>query len=228
MNLNKLRSVEAAGRNIISPSILAADFLRLGEQINILNESDAEWIHIDVMDGLFVPNITIGTPVVKQVRQATPKVLDVHLMIMQPERYVDVYADAGADVLTIHEEATENLPDAIAHIQERGMLAGVSIKPNTPVERLRKVLPSLDLVLLMSVEPGFGGQCFIEKSLERLQQLQQLKQVEGNKKCLISIDGGIDKQTAKLAKSLGVDVLVAGSYIFNGDIKRNIQSLYRL
>ena len=183
---------------IISPSILAADFGNLGRDVAMLNESRAEWIHFDVMGGVFVPNISFGFPVLQSVRSATEKVLDVHLMIVDPIRYVKRFAEAGADIITFHYEATENPRECIAAIREAGAKVGISIKPATDVSVLGELLKEIDMVLVMSVEPGFGGQSFIESGAD----------------CLIEVDGGISERNAASIFAAGADVLVAGSSVF--------------
>ncbi len=198
---------------IISPSILAADFGNLGRDVAMLNESRAEWIHFDVMDGVFVPNISFGFPVLQSVRSATEKVLDVHLMIVDPIRYVKRFAEAGADIITFHYEATENPRECIAAIREAGARVGISIKPATDVSVLGELLKEIDMVLVMSVEPGFGGQSFIESSLDKISRLKGMI-LESGADCLIEVDGGISERNAASIFAAGADVLVAGSSVF--------------
>lgn len=198
---------------IISPSILAADFGNLGRDVAMLNESRAEWIHFDVMDGVFVPNISFGFPVLQSVRSATEKVLDVHLMIVDPIRYVKRFAEAGADIITFHYEATENPRECIAAIREAGARVGISIKPATDVSVLGELLKEIDMVLVMSVEPGFGGQSFIGSSLDKISRLKGMI-LESGADCLIEVDGGISERNAASIFAAGADVLVAGSSIF--------------
>lgn len=198
---------------IISPSILAADFGNLGRDVAMLNESRAEWIHFDVMDGVFVPNISFGFPVLQSVRSATEKVLDVHLMIVDPIRYVKRFAEAGADIITFHYEATENPRECIAAIREAGARVGISIKPATDVSVLGELLKEIDMVLVMSVEPGFGGQSFIESSLDKISRLKGMI-LESGADCLIEVDGGISERNAASIFAAGADVLVVGSSVF--------------
>lgn len=210
---------------IIAPSVLSADFLNLGRDIEMLNQSKAEWIHLDIMDGLFVPNISFGLPVVQAIRKATTKTLDVHLMIEQPERYITAFADAGADVLTLHYEASRHLHRAMQQIRDAGMKAGVVLNPHTPVELLQDLLPYLDLVLLMSVNPGFGGQKFIPQILDktvRLKKMIEKRELE----VLIEVDGGVNAETAAQLFDAGADALVAGSYVFGSeDPQKTIERL---
>jgi ribulose-phosphate 3-epimerase len=199
---------------IVAPSILSADFLNLGKDIEMLNNSQAEWIHIDVMDGVFVPNISYGIPIVKAVKKISKKLLDVHLMIVQPERYFEAFRDAGADVLTFHYEASVHLHRSVALVHELGMKAGVVLNPHTSVDVLSEILPDLDLVLLMSVNPGYGGQKFIENTYKKITALKQMILATG-KNILIEVDGGVDLTNAGKLIRTGVDVLVAGNTVFS-------------
>ena len=201
---------------IISPSVLSADFGHLADDIAMLDRSEAEWIHIDVMDGVFVPNISFGFPVMGPIRQGTKKVLDTHLMIVNPEKYVERFVRAGADIVTIHLEATEDVRGAIAMIKKAGAKAGVSIKPKTPVAAVAPYLNELDLVLVMSVEPGFGGQSFIPGSLEKIAQLRAMAREMGLE-TIIEVDGGISARNAGAVYGAGADVLVAGSSVFGAE-----------
>ncbi|MBR6830858.1 MAG: ribulose-phosphate 3-epimerase [Tidjanibacter sp.] len=198
---------------IISPSMLAADFGHLERDTKMINESAAEWIHFDVMDGVFVPNISFGFPVLSAITKASPKFMDVHLMIIEPERYVKRFADAGADLITVHYEAVEDLRACLKLIKECGAKAGVSIKPATPVDVLAEYLDEIDLVLIMSVEPGFGGQSFIPESPDKVRKLRKMIDEKG---CdtLIEIDGGVSSENAGMLFEAGCDVLVAGSAVF--------------
>lgn len=209
---------------IVAPSILSADFLRLGEAIHMVEESEAEWVHCDIMDGHFVPNISYGIPVVKAVRPATKKVVDCHLMIEHPELYVGAFADAGADMITVHQEACTHLDRQVAQIHDLGCKAGVALNPATPVETLVDVLHAVDMVLIMSVNPGFGGQKFIPRALDKVRRLRALAP-----DLLIQVDGGVNAETGAQLVAAGADVLVAGSYVFGAaEPKEAIHSLYLL
>lgn len=196
--------------------MLSADFGHLERDTRMVDASAAEWVHIDVMDGVFVPNISFGFPVLKAIRKATAKFLDVHLMIVSPEKYVARFAEAGADLVTFHLEATDDPAGCVALIRRAGAKAGVSIKPATPVEALREVLPLVDLVLVMSVEPGFGGQSFIPGSLEKIAQLRAMAREMGLE-TIIEVDGGISARNAGAVYGAGADVLVAGSSVFGAE-----------
>lgn len=203
-------------RRIIAPSVLSADFLNLGRDIEMLNASEAEWIHLDIMDGRFVPNISFGIPVVHAIRKATTKTLDVHLMIEEPEKYITAFANAGADVLTLHYEASRHLHRAMQQIHDAGMQAGVVLNPHTPVELLHDLLPYLDVVLLMSVNPGFGGQKFILQVLDKVIRLRRMID-ERNLDVIIEVDGGVNDLTAPQLFEAGAEALVAGSYVFGSE-----------
>ena len=205
--------------------MLSADFGHLGRDTRMIDRSAAEWVHIDVMDGVFVPNISFGFPVLKAIRKATSKFLDVHLMIVSPERYVERFVEAGADLVTFHLEAAEDPAVCAALIRRAGAKVGVSIKPATPVEALREVLPAVDLVLVMSVEPGFGGQSFIEGSLEKIRRLRALVRELGLD-TVIEVDGGISAANAREVFEAGAEVLVAGSAVFKaGDPEAEIRRI---
>ena len=211
----------------ISPSILSADFSKLREEIKRLEEGGADMIHVDVMDGHFVPNLTIGPPVIKTLRNYTKLPFDVHLMIKPVHKYIKNYADAGADIITIHPETTDNLKDSIKHIKELGKKVGVSLNPETKIDIIKKSLKEIDLVLIMSVHPGFGGQKFIPEILSKIKKLKHIKLKE-NLKFDIEVDGGIDFNNSKLVIEAGANILVSGTTIFksnNGDIKKNIETL---
>ena len=198
---------------IIAPSLLAANFLELGNACEMLNKSEAEWFHLDVMDGSFVPNISFGLPVIEQIRKATSKVCDVHLMIVNPEKYITAFKKAGADILTVHYEACPHLKETLAQIKAEGMKAGVAINPNTDVEVLAPFISEIDLVCVMSVYPGFGGQKFIETTYEKVRALKQIILKAGSS-TLIEIDGGVDSNNAATLSKAGADVLVAGTTVF--------------
>lgn len=211
----------------IAPSILSADFARLAEGVAEAEEGGADWIHVDVMDGHFVPNITIGIPVVAALRKVTELPLDVHLMIEKPERYVEAFADAGADWLTVHQEASVHLHRTIQAIQGRGMKAGVSLNPSTPVSALEEVAPCLDMVLIMSVNPGFGGQSFITSSTGKVARTRSLLDDVGRAGVEIQVDGGIGPQTVGAVASAGATVVVAGAAVFRGagSVAENIAAI---
>ena len=201
---------------IIAPSILAADFANLGRDVRMINESEADWIHIDVMDGRFVPNISFGFPVMEAIKRYSEKPLDVHLMIVEPERYISEFKKAGADILTVHIEASNHLHRTITAIKEAGMKAGVSLNPHTPVSTLEEILPFLDLVLIMSVNPGYGGQKFIESTYDKIKKVKQLKTATGSS-AIIEVDGGVGIKNASDLIRAGAEALVAGSSVFNSD-----------
>lgn len=196
--------------------MLAADFTNLDKDIEMINNSDADMLHLDVMDGVFVPNISFGFPVLKQVSAICRKPLDVHLMIVEPEKWISQVRDIGADMMNIHQEACLHLYSTISHIHEAGMKAGVTLCPATPVSTLTDIISDLDMVLLMSVEPGFGGQKFIPHTLEKVRQLRKLISESGSR-ALIEIDGGVNAKTAPQLAEAGADILVAGSYVFGSD-----------
>jgi len=210
----------------IAPSILSADFCNLTREIVDVEKAGADWIHLDVMDGQFVPNITMGPKMVKAVRRSTKLPLDVHLMIANPERWLSTFAEAGADMITVHAEACIHLDRTLGQIRELGKLAGVALNPSTSEQVLQYVLAKLDLILVMSVNPGFGGQHFIEEIVPKITKIRQMLDEAGNKQCLISVDGGINKDTAARCIQAGAQVLVAGNAIYeSNDYGQAIKSL---
>jgi ribulose-phosphate 3-epimerase len=198
---------------IIAPSLLASNFLRLEDECKMLNESEADWFHLDVMDGRFVPNISFGLPVIEQIRKTTTKICDVHLMIVEPEKYAEDFKKAGADILTVHYEACHHLHRNIQQIKSLGMQAGVALNPHTPVHLLQDILQDIDVVLLMSVNPGFGGQKFIPHTIDKIKELRRMID-EKKFSAKIEIDGGVTIENAKMILDAGADVLVAGNTVF--------------
>lgn len=198
---------------IVSPSVLSADFANLQRDVEMLNESQAQWIHIDVMDGVFVPNISFGIPVTAAIAKHAKKVMDVHLMIVNPDAYIEEFKNAGAEYLTVHYEACTHLHRTVQNIHSHGMKAGVALNPHTPVHLLKDILGELDLVLIMSVNPGFGGQKFIERTYDKIKELKTMI-VEGGYSTLIEVDGGVNADNAVRLKEAGADALVAGNFVF--------------
>ncbi|MBN2682552.1 MAG: ribulose-phosphate 3-epimerase [Bacteroidales bacterium] len=198
---------------LIAPSLLSADFANLQRDIEMINSSAADWFHIDVMDGLFVPNISFGFPVIQHIKKHASKPLDVHLMIVDPDRFIDEFKNVGADVLTVHYEACNHLHRTVQRIKSLGMGAGVSLNPHTPVSLLEDILPDTDLILIMSVNPGFGGQKFIENTYKKVSELKNMI-IKTGAKTLIEVDGGVDLNNARKLIDAGADVLVAGSFVF--------------
>ncbi|MBC5628455.1 ribulose-phosphate 3-epimerase [Clostridium sp. NSJ-6] len=211
----------------IAPSILSADFSNLGEDIEKLHNAGADFIHIDVMDGKFVPNISFGMPIIKAIRNRTDKVFDVHLMIEEPSKYIDEFIAAGADLITIHYEAEKHIDRAIQYIKSKGIKAAVALNPGTPTYVLKDIISELDMVLIMSVNPGFGGQKFIKYSIDKIKEVKAMSE-KYNKDLLIQVDGGVDPSNVSDVIEAGANVIVAGSAVFkNGEIEKNISSLRR-
>lgn len=201
---------------LVAPSLLSANFLQLEKDIEMMNESEADWIHLDIMDGVFVPNISFGFPIINLLRKITNKPLDTHLMIVQPEKFINEIAAAGATYMNVHFEACTHLNRVVQQIREKGMKTGVTLNPHTPVALLEDILPELDMVLLMSVNPGFGGQKFIGNTLKKVAQLKEMI-LKRNAHTLIEVDGGVNLETGKQLVDAGADVLVAGSFVFSSE-----------
>ena len=215
-------------RHLIAPSVLAADFSNLQRDIEMINESDADWFHIDIMDGVFVPNISFGMPVLRDIKKHAKKTLDVHLMIVNPDQYIETFSELGADILTVHLEACTHMHRTIQAIKATGMKAGIALNPHSSVNQLKDVIKDIDLVCLMSVNPGFGGQSFIENTFDKVKELKELIQSTGSD-CQIEIDGGVTNKNAKKLVQAGANILVAGSYVFkNSNPTETISKLIKL
>ena len=210
----------------LSPSILAADFNCLGEQIRQVEEAGVEWLHIDVMDGAFVPSISFGMPVIASIRKNSSLFFDVHLMIEEPGRYIEEFKKSGADMLTVHAEACKHLDSTLREIRKAGMKVGVAINPGTPVSQLECVLDLVDMVLIMTVQPGFGGQKYLTECTEKIEELKEIIDRE-ELNVDIEVDGGINDETIETAMKAGANVLVAGSYVFNGDLESNVHKIQK-
>lgn len=213
--------------NCLSPSILSADFSRLGEQIRELDEAGAQYVHIDVMDGMFVPSISFGMPVIKSIRECSERIFDVHLMIEEPIRYVGDFAEAGADLITVHAESCKHLDRTIDAIKEKGLLAGVALNPATPLSAISYILPKVDMVLIMTVNPGFGGQTLIPYTVDKVRDLKKLIDTQGLKTD-IEVDGGINLSNVEEVMAAGANIIVAGSAVFNGDVTENVECFLKI
>ena len=215
-------TLEEKVMNCLSPSILSADFANLGEQVRMLDEAGAQYVHIDVMDGMFVPSISFGMPVIKSIRECSDRIFDVHLMIEEPGRYIDDLAEVAADLITVHAEASKHLDRTIEAIKEKGLLAGVALNPATPLSAIEWILPKVDMVLIMSVNPGFGGQKLIPYTVEKVRALKKMIDEKGLKTD-IEVDGGVNLENVTEVMDAGANIIVAGSAVFKGDISENVE-----
>ncbi len=213
--------------NCLSPSLLSADFAKLGQQVRLLDEAGAQYVHIDVMDGMFVPSISMGLPVMKSIRDCSERIFDVHLMIEEPVRYIDAFVEAGADLITVHAEACKHLDRTVEAIKETGVLAGVALNPSTSLHVLDYILPKLDMVLLMSVNPGFGGQKYIPYTTQKIRDLRKMIERTGQE-IDIEVDGGVNLNNVGEIMEAGANVIVAGTAVFRGDVCQNVSSFLKI